>query len=261
MGRSQAAGGPALLGPAPRRLPDPARGIAGDPGAERCRQEHAHAGAGRDPRAGRGIRHVERAGVVPADPGCRVRDGDLRSREHLPHRRLHGHPPPGHAGAEPVDHRVRGPRRVHRRARADLLHGDARAARFRHRHGDRPGHPPARRGARDGRRGVPRPEPPAHPGDGRPCQGHRAGDARSHDGHRVLQPRAPDGVRAGRLRGHAAGHCRLLPGARPGAQAEARGGGARAGCRGASPAAVLPPAAVPPPTVAPPPAVLDQPAS
>ena len=72
------------------------------------------------------------------------------ARWRIPRARRRGDP-----RAAAVDHRLRRARRLHRRPAQDLLVGHARAARLRHRDLGRPGHPAARRGARDRRRELP----------------------------------------------------------------------------------------------------------
>ena len=90
-----------------------------------------------------------------ADPRRRLRQGADRPRQHPARRRIPRARRRGDAPAPAVDHRVRRARRLHRRAAQDLLVRDARPARLRDRDLGRPGHPAARRGARDRRRQLP----------------------------------------------------------------------------------------------------------
>ena len=119
----------------------------------RARSSRSWPGSSGRPRASSTSRgHVS----GPADPRRRLRQGAERHRQHPARRRVPRPRRRGHPRAAALDHRVRRARRVHRCAAQDLLVGDARPARVRDRDLGRPGHPAARRGPRDRRRGVPR---------------------------------------------------------------------------------------------------------
>ncbi len=172
-----------------------ARRVAGGHRPERRRQEHAAPGPRRDHPAVRGRGRRPRPRVRAADPRRRLRQGADGSRQHPARRRVPRPRRRRHPRAPAVDHRVRRARRLHRRAAQDLLVGDARAARVRHRDLGRPGHPAARRGPRHRRRQLPGEVEGARHRDRRGGQGGRARHPRHELGDRVLQPGDPHRAR------------------------------------------------------------------